>query len=321
MSSVGLTIAVADYCYASSLVNGDVTLEGVNLQVRRSMADALTMTLGDPSVDGGELSFSRHLIRLASGDLSFVGLPFFAVRSFQHRCFYVRRHSGLQSLKQLEGKHVGIDEWPATGNTWNRAALREQGVPINRLTWWVGPVDDAAHARPHGDLPSYARPAPPHTTLRAMLLSGDVDALVCSRPPSGFYDAESAIVRLFADYQRAEREYYVRTGIFPAQHIVGVRRRTFERHPEAVRQLYAALEQSKALWQLRLREMPEMAPWLLTETENTRALLGDDWNPSGTEKNRKMVATLCDELAAQELIAQPLRVDTVFAEFEELMAP
>ena len=41
-----------------------------------------------------------------------------------------------------------------------------------------------------------------------MLLSGDLDAVMCPVPPKGFYAADSKMVRLIPDYRRAEQEYY-----------------------------------------------------------------------------------------------------------------
>jgi 4,5-dihydroxyphthalate decarboxylase len=318
MSEPSITFVVKDYDYIAPLVCGDVVAEGMALQLERDTPRALDRTLNDPSVDAGELSFCRYVMRLASGDRSLVGIPFFAYRAFRQRCYFVRCGSKLD-LKQLEGKRIGTNEWPASGNVWTRALLREQGVPLANIRWWVGPVDDPnAPQRPQGSLPPYVELMSPGQTLGAMLLAGDVDAIMCPNPPRAFYEADRPIVRLFDDFRRAEREYYRRTQLYPPQHIVGIRREVLERHPWVASRLYDVLERSRLLWQERRRTWAEVSPWFLAELEEVTELMGYDWQPNGYEANQAAIQTFCDELYAQGLIAHALDGATVFAEFQEM---
>jgi len=312
-----LTLLTKDYDYLGPLGAADVAVEGIDLTFMRSTETALNRTLSDPSVDAGELSFARHVIRVAEGDRSFIGIPFFIVRAFRHRCFFVRRGSSLRSLKELKGRRIGTNEWPATGNTWSRAALREQGVPIQEIEWSVGPVDGAPSKRPQGALPSNVHPAPAGRTLREMLLDEELDALMVPDPPAEFYETDSPIVRLISDYAAAEREYYRRTGVYPAHHIVGMRKEAFDRSPAAARGLCAVLETSKSRWLDRINELTETTPWLIAEIEVSQALFGRDWNPSGVPANMTMIQALCDELSAQGLVSRRVDAAEVFQEFEK----
>ncbi len=315
-----ITLVMKDYDYIAPLACGDVEVEGVSLKLDRDTPRALDRTLADASIDAGELSFSRHVLRLAAGDCSIVGLPFFAYRGFRHRCFFVLRGSGLHDLRQLEGKRVGTNEWPASGNVWSRALLREQGVAISDIRWWVAPVDNPKTARrPQGDLPPYVQLAPLDRSLRDMLLDGELDALMCPLPPSGFYDVASPIVRLYPDYRRVEQDYYRRVGVYSPHHIIGIRREAFERNPWVARSVFNALDQSRLLWQERRRAWAEPTPWYQAELEEITALMGHDWQINGVEPNRKAIQAFCDELFAQGLIAHPLDGAAVFSEFEEVM--
>jgi 4,5-dihydroxyphthalate decarboxylase len=247
----------------------------------------------------------------------------FPTRAFRHRCFFVLRDSGLGEFKDLEGKRLGTNGWPDTGNTWSRAALREQGVRLDRIDWWVGPIDDPAYDssghRPKLNLPPNVQFTAPGATLRDMLLAGELDALMCPVPPKGFYDADSPFVRLIPDYPTAEKEYARRVGFFPAHHIIAIRREVFERHPWVARSLYRALNESRLQWQEARRGLAETSPWLRADLEETTQLLGYDWQPYGVEPNLKMIQALCDEELAQGLIEQPLVASEVFAEFEQAM--
>jgi len=312
--ALSMTLVMKNYDYLAPLACGDVTAEGLDLTLRRDTARALDW-IDDPSVHAGELSLSKHIQRLASGDRSLVGVPFFAYRAFRQRCFFVRRDSGLRAFRDLDGKRVGTNDWHATGNTWSRAILRDAGVTLAGMRWWVGSVDGAP-SRGRGALPPHAQYVAGGRTLLAMLLGGELDALMCPSPPKGFYAADSPVVRLVPDYTRAEREYYLRTGIYPLQHIVGVRRQAFARDPWAAASLYGALERSKASWQASRRGLAETLPWTLAEIEDATALMGEDWHPNGVAANRKMIQAFLDEEVAQGLIAQPLSVEALFSECE-----
>ncbi|MDR7419175.1 MAG: hypothetical protein QN178_09735 [Armatimonadota bacterium] len=316
MDIPSLTLIMRDYDCLAPLYGGDVAPQGIRLTLDRTTP--ITQAYADPTIVASELSFSRFLIGLSRDERSFVGIPFFPTRAFRHRCFYMHRGRPLASIKELEGKRVGTNSWPDTGNTWTRAILRDHGVRIDRIDWWVGPVDEKYPQRPQSGLPPFVKEAGGRM-LRDMLLDGDLDALMCPFPPQGFYDAGSPIVRLIPDYRAAEREYYARKGIYPAHHIVGLRRETFERAPHVAVAIYQALDRARILWQQRRLFMAELTPWTLAEIEDTMATLGADWQPSGVTANARVIAALCEEELAQGLIDRPLDPSTVFAEFDAVM--
>lgn len=320
MNRVPLTLVIKDYDQLAPLLNGDVEAEGLDLRVDRDTAGALDRTLEDPTIQVGEMSFSRHLIRLAGDDRSLVGIPLFTARGFSQRCFYARRDSGLTRLDQLAGKRAGTNEWPATGNTWSRAALRDQGVRIEGMQWLVGPVNDAsAPLRPQGPLPSHVQLAPPGRSLLDMLIQGELDALMYSVPPDGFYEPDCPIVRVIGNYRQAEQDYYRRTGIYPGGHIIGVRRELYERYPWVLRSLYLAVDQAKNRWLQTRWDLDDLLPWSWAELEETVALMGREWLANGVAPNRTMIAALCVEELAQALISKPLEPESVFSEWEEAM--
>lgn len=319
MSTTTLTVMIKDYDHVQPLAAGDVAVDGIEIDLVRDTEGALGRTLNDESVDVGELSFSRHLIRLAEGDRSFVGIPVFPTRGFRERCFFVLDDSPLDEITDLRGARVGTNEWPATGNTWTRAAMRERGVDVDDLDWWVGPVEDPDYPmRPHGELPSNVHWAESGRTLLDMLHEGELDALMVPLPPEGLYDDDDPLVRLYPDYREVERGYYERTGIHPAHHLVGIRREVFERDPSIARSLFDAFEESKAQWHARCRRLNDTTPWLQAEIEETTELIGRDWLPYGVEANRVEIEALCREEYEQGLIDEPLDPDTVFREWREL---
>jgi len=312
-----ITLFVRNYDFLAPLVCGDVTAEGMDLTLDRNTAGGLDRTIDDPSVHAGETSFGKYIQRTATADRRVVGIPFFVNRAFRHRCFYVRRDSGLQDFGALARRRVGTDDWRTSGNTWSRALLRDAGVDITKMEWWIGGVDAPPATRPTGPRPPYVHLAAPDRTLSQMLVDGELDAVMSHEPPRAFSEPHGPIVRLVPDYRQAEREYFRRTGLYPVQHIIVMKRDVFDRDPQIAAHLYAALERSKTTWQRGRRELATM-PWAFADVEDTVGAMGEDWHPNGVEPNRKVIQAFLDEQLAQGLIPGPLSVEALFSDFQRV---
>jgi 4,5-dihydroxyphthalate decarboxylase len=311
---VELRLVTKDYDFLAPLACGDVMPERIKLKLDRDTPGALDRTLSDPTIQAGELSFSRQITRLSNGDTSFVGIPVFPQRAFRHRCLFVLKGSGLDTIESLAGKRIGCNEWPASGNVWTRAILRSHKVPIDGISWSVGTIDGKPSNRSQGNLPSYVKHVTDKTLL-SMLLAGELDALMCPHPPKGFGEGGNRVTRLLEDFRTAEIDYFRRTGTFPTIHVIGVRRGTYEKNPQVLHDLFHALEASKLHWQARRRQLSETTPWTLMEIETATALFGRDWYPYGVEKNRKDIQQLADELFEEKLTPRHMTVEEIFPEF------
>jgi 4,5-dihydroxyphthalate decarboxylase len=322
---LSLTLVIKDFDYLAPLVYGDVASDQLDLRLDRDLPTpgyptrptALSRTLSDPSIAVGELSLARHIARLAEGDRTFVGIPHLTTRVFRHRCFFVPKGSPLRSLSDLQGARLGTNEWPATGNTWARALMREEGVDLQKVHWWVGSVEGAPFNKAaQGTLPPNARFVDGDRTLVDLLLGGELDGLVVPTPPRQFDAVCGPIVRLLPDFRAAEQDYFRRTGIFPGHHIVGVRRAVYEEHPWILRPIFDLLEGSRAVWQERRLLLNDTTPWMHADHEETVAIMGADWSPTGIEANRAMLHILCRELYEQGLAPRQMAVSEIFPEFE-----
>ena len=315
---IRIRMVVRDYDIIGPLAKGDVHPEGIDLTLDRTAPIAAFRT--SDAFQAGEMSMSKYLIGLSEGDRSVVGLPIFPMRAFRHRCFFVRRGSGLTSFKPLEGKRVGTNGWFDTGNTWSRAAMRGDGVDLSSIEWWVGTTDQTTEAA-FGHQSSVAVPeginaVPSGSTLQDMLVAGDIDAMMVPWPPSRFHEKDGPVARLLEDYPAREREYYQKIGYYPAHHIVGLRRDVFEQDQSIAVRLFDAFERSRLQSQRTRLALTDVTPWSIADLETTVDVFGEDWQPFGVEPNRKMIADFCEEQFAQGLVANKVDPLAAFADFE-----
>lgn len=322
MSRLGLTFACGRYDRMQPLRDGDVRVEGVDLNVVQFDAgrEIFDRMVGGQEFDLSELSSSEYVSLLSRGDCPFIAIPVFPSRVFRHGFIFINRRSGIRTPKDLEGKRIGVPLYTQTAAIWVRGHLADEyGVDLGTIQWVQGAVEAAgSHGNPHA--PPLLKPAriEQNTTpysLSEMLARGDIDAMIGSRRPTGM-GKDPDLVRLFPDYPRIERDYYRRTGIFPIMHLVAIRRALVDRHPWLVSSLYKAFVEAKQLAMERMRftgATSAMLPWQVAELEELAELFGPDHWPYGVEANRTTLETLVRYMVTQDFIPAPIPIEQLFA--------
>ena len=188
--NIQLSVALGDYDHLRDLMSGVVRAPGIDITAMHPPVEEMFFRFTQfKEWDVCEMSFAKSISIMSQPDPWLALIPVFPSRAFRHSSIYVRRDSGIQSPKDLEGKKVGLPEWAQTAAIYSRGLLaHEYGVDLKKITWYQAGVNDAGRKeKVRLQLPAGLSYTPmPHTSLSAMLLSGEVDAVLSARPPQAF---------------------------------------------------------------------------------------------------------------------------------------
>ena len=301
MVDLKLSLACWNYDRTRALLDGSIKPDGITLQMEsaRQVGQIMERMVRDRAYDAAEIGFTYYLRTLELAGAPFIAIPVFPNRIFRHAAIFVNRARGIASPKDLAGRTVGeLHRYGHDAGIWSKGVLSDEyGVRADSMTHYVGALDKP-ETRPDWapfDPPPGLRihPLGAGQTLDAMLEAGEIDALFSAWLPHSLGRRGGNVVRLFPDYERVERDYYRRTGIFPIMHTMVIRREVYEKNRWIARSLCAAFQQAKEIAQRQYRAAetffgaPYMVPWFPALLEENRALMGEDPWPYGIEPNRK----------------------------------
>lgn len=293
MSKLALTIACENYDRIQPVRRGEVRISGCDTNFLDMGPEELFFRAYRHSeFDVAELSMSSYLLATSRGNSPYIAIPVFLSRVFRHSAVYIRTDRGIVRPEDLKGLRIGLPEYQLTACLWARAFLEsEYSVAPWDVQWLRGGLHEPGRVEKVGlNLPVAVRISsiPENTTLDAMLADGSIDALISPRPPHCFLNGKAGIARLFPDYKQVEQEYFVKTGIFPIMHVLGIRRDLVAQYPWLANSVYDAFIKSKARTIAALEDVAALKatlPWLGPHLEETRAVMGDDFWPYGVEPN------------------------------------
>ncbi|MFT4064071.1 ABC transporter substrate-binding protein [Paraburkholderia sp.] len=303
-----------------ALIDRKVEIEGCTINFVHGPAEELFQrAFRHGEFDMSELSLGTHLLTTARGESRYIGVPVFLSRSFRHSAIYVRSDRGIDSPQALKGRRIGVPDFQQTAGIWVRGMLADEyGVDSRDVRWVVGGLEQAGReARVPYSLPPDIRvePIAANQTLAKLLEAGELDAVIAPRPPSCFGHHE-CVQRLFPDFRVKEEAWFAKTGLFPPMHVLGIRRSLVERHPWLPVNVYAAFRISRdmALAELAITDtLRVMHPWITSEYERVKALMGSDYWRYGICENRVDLDTLQRYARNDGLIQQDVPIESLFA--------
>jgi 4,5-dihydroxyphthalate decarboxylase len=303
----------------------------------RVVPDAIDplVTLCDPSelfwrqlrfadFDVSEMSMSSLMMIRSQGDDRFVGLPVFTTRRFFHTNILVRRDARINAPGDLKGKRVGVPEYQQTAALWIRGILESEfGVSPRDMEFWMERVPARSHAGAVGFKPPPGvtiNQIPPEKSIGSMMVKGELDACMFYIRNQNLVDRSSEdlhnhpdIKPLFPDSAAEGIRYYQKTGIYPINHGMVVKREIAERNPWVVVNLLKAFNDAN---DIANRERVEHVTYHL-ETglvpPQYRGALATPIITHGIKANRATLETAASYSVEQGLTPRLMKLGDLFA--------
>ena len=320
-----LSIGMASNPRTWPVFDGRVKPDGIDLVPSRvHPSELFWRQLKFADFDVSEMSFSSLIMAKSRGDERWVGLPVFTTRKFYHAAILVRRGAGIAAPADLKGKRVGVPEYQQTAALWARGVLQEEfGVEPRHMEFWMERGASRSHAGAMGFTPPEGvtiHAVPPEKNLGGMMLSGEIDALLHYIVDDNLVDRSTVdlwnhpeVTTLFADPWAEGIRYYRKTGIFPINHGMVVKRDIAEKHPWVVLNLLKAFERAN---EIASRERVEHAEYHVATgllPREAKEALRTPVVSHGIRANRKTLETAARYSHAQGLTPRVVKLEEVFA--------
>ncbi len=310
---IHVTVACDEFDHIRGLLDGSVKVDGVDLSFITELTNPERhgRMVRELAFDVCELNMPTYLIARERG-VPITAIPVFLFRKFRHGNVFVNPKAGIASPKDLIGQRIGCATLQPASNVWISGIMQQyHGVPHRSQTWVVEREEDAPIVPP-ADLK--IERLPKGKSVLAMLLDGEVPALMLPQTPKPLLDGDPRIARLFPDYVAQERAYFKDTGIFPIMHVTAIKQELVERYPWLPGKLCEAFETAKQMGYRRMENVRVVTlPWFGAHWEDERALFGPDpWAYGLGGKNREILDTVVRYSHEQGLIAQRVPVESLF---------
>lgn len=336
MGNIKLSLAINENPRSRPILNGQISPKGIDLYCSNlHPSELFWRQLGFEEFDVSEMSLSSLLIARSHGIDTWVGLPIFTTRRFFHTGVLVSETADIFEPSQLAGKRVGVPEYQQTAALWTRGILQhEYDLDPKSIHWFMERPPEKSHGGATGFEPpdgidlQYISPS---TDIGEMLKAGELDAaLHYLAGANNLIDRASAQLgnvgsgaRYLFDQRKESTRYFQKTGIFPINHCVVVRKSIVERYPWVMLNLYSAFLEAK---QVALEDSivgatnstavssTGLDPFLDTGLIDTtiRDALATDLFPYGVAANRDLLATITEYSFEQGLSSRKLEPSDIF---------
>jgi 4,5-dihydroxyphthalate decarboxylase len=310
---LALSIALSDNPNTRPLIDGAVAPEGISLTTTViHPSEMFWRQLRFAEFDVSEMSMSSLLISTARGaplgPTPWVALPVFTTREFFHTRILVRADAGIASPADLRGKRVGVPEYQQTAAIWGRGVLENEfGVRPRDMEFFMERVADKSHGGATGFKPPAGVSGERAATLLYLTHRNLVDR---SRID---LSVDKRVRALFPDRAAEGRRYYAKTGIYPINHTVVIRRPLVEKHPWIALNLYSAFATARA--EVLRAGTTALASHFETGVigEDVRKALAADPMAYGVKATRKVLETIADYVHTQGLTDRRVKIEELFA--------
>jgi 4,5-dihydroxyphthalate decarboxylase len=283
---VAVRTLLGDYPVTLALKKGELSSPRVSFEFAevKTPSAAFKRVVRNLEFDCAELAIVTFLMAKATGK-PLVLLPAVVLARFQHPHLVYNIERGPLAPADLAGRRVGTRSYTVTTSTWLRGILaNDYGVDIDRVKWVTF---EEAHVAEFRDPASVER-APEGKELMAMLLAGEVDAAILPAVPT-----DPRLRPLIPNPAMAAESWSRKNRALQINHMVVVKDSLSKSHPDAVREIYRLLAESK-----RAAKLPKPGEF--------------DTHPFGLEANRRNLEVVIDYVYQQKMIPRRFAVDELF---------
>jgi len=325
VANLQLSIILSDNDRTRPIIDGSVRPDGIDLIVSVAHpSEIFWRQLSYEEFDASEMSMSSFLILVAGGDKRWAALPVFTSRTFFHTWSLVRSDSGIAKPADLKGKRIGVPEYQQTAALWARGVLQHEfGVSPTDMEWYMERTEERSHGGHTGFTPPPGvrfNRIPAEKSMASMLLSGELDASLLYIADRNLVDrsgvdltGNAAVRTLFADPAAEGARYYQKTGLFPINHGMVVKRSVLDQHPWVAINLYKAMAEARDRVAARSRSLAGVYFDLGLLPQDKRSALDVDPYPYGVQGNLKVLQTIAEYSHEQGLTPRVVKLDEVFA--------
>ena len=310
LQDVELTLMLADYHRTRPLLSGEVTAKGIRLQPRRAQSGEACLRPVYEEFDIAEMSLSWYMMARCRQE-PVIALPIFPLRMQIHPYIFCSPLSGIKQPEDLKGKKIGMDQYRLTVGLWARGILQEyHGVRPADCEWFTSEPEGAGYIPPADVKITVAA-----ESTEAMLLRGELDALIPPNVVPSFRNHDPRIRRLFTDARTAVSEYFRKTRIFPITHTLVVRQELFDKRPWLVESLLNAFTEAESLCRSSYDYAKRLAfPSAVLILEEEEERFGENpWGHGLTPENQRVLEKFVQYASEQGYIPYRPALSELFA--------
>lgn len=248
-----LRTLLGDYPNTLALKRGEVSSPRIAFDFADVKAphSAFKRVVRESEFDVAELALVTYLMAKAHGK-PLVLLPVILFSRNQHPFFVYNAERGVVTPDGLAGKRIGIRAYSVTTVAWVRGVLAEDfGFDPARAHWVTF---EEPHVAEFSDPPNAVR-APAGKDMTSMLLDGEIDAAVMGAIPD-----DPRLQPVIPQPDAAARTWQAKHGAIQINHMVVVQESLSRSNPDAVREVYRLLSESKRAAGLPLPGQPDPIP-------------------------------------------------------------
>jgi 4,5-dihydroxyphthalate decarboxylase len=291
-----LNVAFDDYPQTRALKRGEVKSDRVALNFSdiKPANRFFKPMVRELKFDISEMAIATYLQAKAYGK-PLTLLPATIMGRFQHKTIVYSAARGTLTPADLPGKRVGVRSYSQTTITWVRGILaNDYGVDTDRIHW-VSQED--GHVAEYKEPPGVERAAPQKDLLQ-MLRDGEIDAAIYGANLPNDPNLKTVI----PDPEAAAAKWYAQYKAVPINHMVVATESLSRSDPQAVREVFRLLVESK-----RAAGLPKPG--------------GIDFLPFGFEACRPALEIMIKFTQQQKLVPRALDVEELFDATTRGLAP